>query len=162
MDELLTETRWQGKATAKVVGPTPDQAWLLLGDFCSLHKWIRSLSTCHILEGSNNVPGCIRYCAGSVNKANPTEPVGWAKERLVEYDQVNRSYSYEIVETNKGFSRYKATLQVEPDPAGCSIEWSFQADPVKGWSEKAFASFFESMTRGVARRLEEALIISDH
>lgn len=152
------EPRWQGKATAKVVGPTPDKAWSLLGDFSSLHKWVTFISTCHIAEGSNNVPGCIRYCAGSINRANPTELVGWAKERLLEYDRVNRYYTYEIVETNKGFSRYKATLRVEPDPEGCSIEWSFRSDPIKGWSEKAFVSFFESMTRGIAKRLEEEII----
>ncbi|KAJ4787522.1 Lachrymatory-factor synthase [Rhynchospora pubera] len=158
MDGFSPEPQWQGKATAKVAGPTADQAWSLLGDFCSLNKWFTSLSACHILEGSNNVPGCIRYCAGSINKANPTESVGWAKERLVEYDKVNRYYTYEIIESNKGFGRYKATLRVQPDPVGCLIEWSFQSDPVKGWSEKAFLSFFESMTRGVAKRLEEEII----
>jgi Polyketide cyclase / dehydrase and lipid transport len=76
----------------------------------------------------------------------------------VEYDQINRYYTYEIVETNKGFSRYRATLRVEPDPAGCLIEWSFQSDPVKGWSETAFLSFFEIMTRGLAKKLEEEII----
>ncbi|KAJ3695067.1 hypothetical protein LUZ60_000444 [Juncus effusus] len=149
--------KWEGKATAKAVGLTPDQAWTLLGDFCNLHKWVRSISTCHLLEGSNNQPGCIRYCAGSINRADPTQPVGWAKERLLKFDSVDRSYSYEITKTNKGFGRYEATLRVAMDPDGCLIEWSFRSDPVKGWTQDAFISFLEKLTCGVAKRLEEEI-----
>ncbi|BAD87063.1 hypothetical protein [Oryza sativa Japonica Group] len=155
--EEAVSAAWHGSVRAAVEGPTPDQAWALLGDFCSLHRWVPSVQTCRRVEGAEGQPGCVRYCAGPVNKA--AEAVaGWSKERLVEFDPVARRYSYEVVETNKGFGRYAATLRVEPDPAGCAVAWSFEADPVRGWSLEGFVGFLDELARGVARRLEEEIM----
>ncbi|CAM0882489.1 unnamed protein product [Alopecurus aequalis] len=181
---------WRGTVRAAAAGPTPDQAWALLRDFCSLDKWVPSVQTCRRLEGADGRPGCVRYCAGPVNMAAPGEAVGWSKqssrkrgtpptpvlrfrppyppyrkhgnfgskERLVEVDAAGRSYSYEMVETNKGFGRYRATMGVEADPAGCAVTWSFEADPVKGWTLQGFVGFLEKLVRGVAKRLEEEIM----
>ncbi|VAH79537.1 unnamed protein product [Triticum turgidum subsp. durum] len=96
---------WRGTVRAAAAGPTPDQAWALLGDFCSLNN-------------------------------------------------------YEVVETNKGFGRYRATIGVEPDPAGCAVRWSFDADPVKGWTLEGFVGFLEKLAHGVAKRLEEEIMVN--
>ncbi|KAG8055588.1 hypothetical protein GUJ93_ZPchr0001g31400 [Zizania palustris] len=151
---------WRGSVRAVVAGPTPDQAWALLGDFCSLNRWVPSVQTCRRLEGTDGFPGCVRYCAGPVNKAAaPGEAAtGWSKERLLEFDPAGRRYSYEVVETNKGFGRYRATLCVEPDPAGCAVAWLFEADPVRGWTLEGFVGFLEELARGVAKRLEEEIM----
>ncbi|XP_072967832.1 lachrymatory-factor synthase-like [Typha angustifolia] len=151
------EPKWEGEVKAKVSGPTPDQAWSLLGDFCSLHRWVPSLHTCRKLDGEEGQPGCVRYCAGSVNRADPGQPVGWSKERLVEFDPVGRSYTYEIVETNKGFGSYAATIRIVSDPEGCCVEWSFASDPVKGWTREGFVAHLDKLARGVAKRLEEEI-----
>ncbi|XP_008804606.1 lachrymatory-factor synthase [Phoenix dactylifera] len=156
------ELRWEGKVYAKLSGPTADQAWSLLKEFCSLHKWVPSIDTCYKLEGNEGEPGCMRYCAGSVNRSAPAQEVGWSKERLVAFDPAGRSYTYEIVESNKGFGRYTATIRVVPDPEGvaegCCIEWCFAADPVRGWTRAGFVAFLAKLAQGVAARVEEETI----
>ena len=105
----------------------------------------------------------MRYCEGPVNMAAaPGEAgggaaAGWSKERLLEMDHAGRRYSYEVVASNKGFGRYRAALRVEHDPAGCAVAWSFEADPVEGWTREGFVGFLEELARGVARRLEEEI-----
>ncbi|OAY78728.1 lachrymatory-factor synthase [Ananas comosus] len=149
------EPKWRGAVRAKLAGPTPDQAWSYLKDFCALDRWIPTLHTCRKVEGSDGEVGCVRYCAGSLNRSDPAAPVGWSKERLVDFDPVRRSYSYEVVESNKGFGSYAATIRVGSDPdGGCCVEWSFESDPVKGWTYEGFTSYLESLARGVAARLE--------
>ncbi|KAF0920959.1 hypothetical protein E2562_037841 [Oryza meyeriana var. granulata] len=164
-DGKETTSAWHGSVRAAVEGPTPDQAWALLQDFCSLDRWVPSVQTCRRVEGAEGRPGCVRYCAGPVNKAAAGEgeaaAAGWSKERLLEFDPAARRYSYEVVETNKGFGRYTATIRVEPDPGGCAVAWSFEADPVRGWTLDGFVGFLEELARGVARRLEEEIIFPE-
>ena len=97
---------WRGTVRAVASGPTPDEAWALLGDFCSLDRWVSTVRTCRRVvevEGAAEpepeglpAPGCVRYCEGPVNMAAPGEPVGWSKERLLETDHTGRWYSYEL------------------------------------------------------------------
>jgi len=162
---------WRGTVRAVASGPTPDEAWALLGDFCSLNRWVSTVRTCRRVveveveaaaepEGRPApAPGCVRYCEGPVNMAAPGEPVGWSKERLLETDHTGRWYSYELLDSNKGFGRYRATVRVEHDPAGCAVSWSFEADPVKGWTLEGFVAFLEKLARGVAQRLEEEIMV---
>lgn len=168
---------WRGTVRAVASGPTPDEAWALLGDFCSLDRWVSTVRTCRrvdvVGEGAPAEPepeegrpvaaapgpGCVRYCEGPVNMAAPEEPVGWSTERLLETDHAGRWYSYELLESNKGFGRYRATVRVEHDPAGCAVSWSFEADPVKGWTLEGFLGFLEKLARGVAQRLEEEIMV---
>ncbi|KAF8696279.1 hypothetical protein HU200_037183 [Digitaria exilis] len=152
---------WRGEVRAVASGPTPDAAWALLGDFFSLDRWVSTVRTCRRVEEEEEEeegrPGCVlRYCEGPVNKA-AAGAVGWSKERLLEMDDAGRRYSYEVVESNKGFGRYRASLGVEHDPAGCAVRWSFEADPVEGWTQEGFVGFLDKLARGVARRLEEEI-----
>jgi hypothetical protein len=141
-----------------VDGGAAAPAWALLGDFCSLHRWVPSLSTCRLVEGAAGQPGCVRHCAGPVNMAatnaedEGAAAAGWSRERLVGIDHAGRWYSYELVESNKGFGRYRATVRVEPDPAGCAVAWSFEADPVQGWTLDGFVGFLDKLARGASRR----------
>ncbi|RCV27154.1 hypothetical protein SETIT_5G302400v2 [Setaria italica] len=154
---------WRGSVRAVASGPSPDAAWALLRDFFSLDRWVSTVRTCRRVEG---LPGCVRYCEGPVNMAaaaaapageGEAAAVGWSKERLLEADNAGRWYSYEVVESNKGIGRYRATLRVEHDPAGCAVAWSFEADPVEGWTQEGFLGFLDKLARGVARRLEEEI-----
>ncbi|PAN28735.1 hypothetical protein GQ55_5G175400 [Panicum hallii var. hallii] len=152
---------WRGTVRAVASGPAPGAAWALLGDFFSLDRWVSTVRTCRRVEGDE--VGRVRYCEGPVNMAAaPGEAavVGWSKERLLEVDHAGRRYSYEVVESNKGFGRYRATMRVEDDPAGCAVAWSFEADPVEGWTQEGFVGFLEELARGVARRLEEEINVA--
>ncbi|CAO1945132.1 unnamed protein product [Urochloa humidicola] len=149
---------WRGTVRAVASGPAPDAAWALLGDFFSLDRWVSTVRACRRVEGQP--AGCVvRYCEGPVNMAAAAAAaaVGWSKERLLEADDAGRWYSYEVVESNKGFGRYRATLRVEHDPAGCAVRWSFEADPVEGWTQEGFVAFLDKLARGVAKRLEEEI-----
>ncbi|CAO2183018.1 unnamed protein product [Urochloa humidicola] len=157
---------WRGTVRAVATGPSPGAAWALLGDFFSLDRWVSTVATCRRVEEEEEEgrPGCVvRYCEGPVNMAaavgeeEEAAVVGWSKERLLEADDAGRWYSYEVVESNKGFGRYRATLAVEHDPAGCAVRWSFEADPVEGWTREGFVAFLEKLARGVAKLLEEEI-----
>ncbi|RRT83306.1 hypothetical protein B296_00005036 [Ensete ventricosum] len=161
MESTMAQSKsgWEGRVTARIRAATPEQAWSLLKGFCSLHRWVPSVRTCHKLEGVEGEPGCVRYCGGPLNRSDPTQPTGWSKERLLAVDPAGRSYTYEIVETNKGFGRYRATFAVAPDPGcaaegGCCLMWSFAADPVKGWTQQEFVAYLEKLAQGVAERVE--------
>ncbi|OQU87450.1 LOW QUALITY PROTEIN: hypothetical protein SORBI_3003G281600 [Sorghum bicolor] len=171
-EEEAAAVLWRGTVRAVASGPTPDEAWALLGDFCSLDRWVSTVRTCRRVvemevdgaaepepegEGRPDAPGCVRYCEGPVNMAAPGEPVGWSKERLLETDHAGRCY--ELLDSNKGFGRYRATVRVEHDPAGCAVSWSFEADPVKGWTLEGFVAFLDKLARGVAQRLEEEIMV---
>ncbi|RLM93179.1 lachrymatory-factor synthase-like [Panicum miliaceum] len=128
---------WRGTVRAVASGPAPGTAWALLGDFFSLDRWVSTVRTCRRVEGDEE--GRVRYCEGPVNMAAaPGEAavVGWSKERLLEVDHAGRRYSYEVVESNKGFGRYRATMR------------------------EGFVGFLEELARGVARRLEEEINVA--
>ncbi|GJM93272.1 hypothetical protein PR202_ga09817 [Eleusine coracana subsp. coracana] len=134
---------WRGSVRAVAAGPSPDAAWALLGDFCSLHRWVPSLSTCRLVEGAAGRPGCVRHCAGPVNMAAAAAAdLGRRRRRR----------------GGPGSGSYRATVQVEPDPAGCAVAWSFEADPVQGWTLDGFVGFLHKLARGVAGRLEEEIV----
>lgn len=153
MDEK--SEKWQGLVSTKLNSIQPDQAWSTLGDFFNLHKFLPSLATCHKVEGSDNV----RYCAGEPDQ---TGTVSWAKERLVEFNPIKRSYSYEIIESNMGFGSYLAELRVvECDDGGCKIEWGFECEPILGWTRSGFVEYLEGAVKGIAKGVEDALCGND-
>ncbi|WOL14631.1 hypothetical protein Cni_G23411 [Canna indica] len=158
--ESIAKPVWEGKVTARIRGATAEEAWSLLKGFCSLHRWVSSVEVCYKLEGVDGEPGCVRYCGGPLNRSDPAQPTGWSKELLLAVDPAARSYTYEMVETNKGFGRYRATIGVAGgggSGSGCCLEWSFEADPVKGWAEGEFVAYLKKLAQGVAARVEEEL-----
>ncbi|XP_020592580.1 lachrymatory-factor synthase-like [Phalaenopsis equestris] len=131
----MESKKWAKTMAACFPAATVEEAWAIAGDFCGVHKWL-PLDTCYKLEGEENKPGCVRFCSEGRN---------WAKERLVSFDPVDRCYSYVVTESNMGFGDYLATIKVVPaGEQGCKIEWSFEADPVEGWTEDGFVSFMQT------------------
>ncbi|KAF8400890.1 hypothetical protein HHK36_014193 [Tetracentron sinense] len=161
--EIKAEAKWEGKACTKLTGARADEVWPLLQDFFNLDKWFPNLTTCRGIEGVNGQPGCVRYCAGfSIpNKGSDEETVSWSTERLVSMDEMERSFSYEIVDSNIGFKSYVSTMKVLPwnsnHQNGCVIEWSFLVDPVQGWNLKDLVSKFDSGLQRMANTIVEAL-----
>ncbi|KAJ6816864.1 lachrymatory-factor synthase [Iris pallida] len=158
MEEKKPAERWEALVRSSPLhGVQPDQAWSLLGDFCGLQKFYPALTTSHLIDGVNGEPGCVRYCStASLN--NGTGHSVWVKERLLDVDAAGRSYTYDIVESNAGFGEYVATLRVVPVGGdGCGIEWSFEAEPVEGWTRSALVSYMEGAAEEVARMVGDAL-----
>ncbi|KAJ8641050.1 hypothetical protein MRB53_017744 [Persea americana] len=156
--EEQQQGKWTGKFTAKLTGPKADQIWPFFQDFCNFHRWHPTVDVCQCVEGEQGQPGCVRYCAGTLSSSDGGEKtISWVKEKLVAIDPIGRTLTYEIIDSNSGLGGYVATVAVLPEPNdGCTIEWSFEADPVEGWTREAFVSFIvESTFQKVVKRMEE-------
>ncbi|KAA8521853.1 hypothetical protein F0562_012525 [Nyssa sinensis] len=163
MAEGTTQTKWESKFSAKVTGPTAEQVWPLLEDFCSLHKWLPGIDTCYQVEGVYGQPGLIRYCASTTSSSSGSDEktINWCKEKLLAIDPIQRCLSYEVLDNNVGFKSYVGTMRVSlndgDDKHGCQIEWSYTADPVEGWTFEGLNSYVSSSLQFMAEKMEKAL-----
>ncbi|XP_048133950.1 lachrymatory-factor synthase-like [Rhodamnia argentea] len=163
--EEETRARWEGKVIAELKGPTPDQVWPLLADFCNLHKWLPTLDTCYRVEGVPGQPGLVRYAAGTANgKGSDPPKLKWVNERLLMTDPSDKCFSYEVLDNNLGFKSYVATIRVMPindggdgKMVGCTIELSFVSDPVDGWGLQDMRSFLDFRLQAVAKNIGSAI-----
>ncbi|KAF8008066.1 hypothetical protein BT93_K1905 [Corymbia citriodora subsp. variegata] len=159
-----TQPRWEGKLTAELKGRTSDQVWPFLADFCNLHKLLPTLDTCHQVEGVPGQPGLVRYVASSTfgDDSEPSK-IKWANERLLMMDPTDKCFSYEVLDNNLGIKSNVATIRVMPmndgdgKMVGCTIEWSFVADPVEGWGFQDMRSFFDFCLQSMAKEIENAI-----
>ncbi|XP_034890761.1 lachrymatory-factor synthase [Populus alba] len=172
---IMTEEaqgKWEGKATVELKGPTADQVWPFLEDFCNLQKWLPGVDTCYQVEGELGQPGLVRYCSSgtaSSDGSHEGNKVIWAKEKLIMINPSERCLSYEILENNAGFKSYVATMKALPindgdgdgdgdGQHGCKIEWSFIADPVEGWPLEDFNSYINSSLQFMGQKMEQAVL----
>ncbi|KAK3438350.1 hypothetical protein EUGRSUZ_C02971 [Eucalyptus grandis] len=159
-----TQPRWEGKAIAELKGPTPDQVWPFLADFCNLHKLFPNIDTCYRVEGIQGEPGLIRYCASTVS-GDDSEPskLKWVNERLLMMDPGEKCFSYEVLDNNMGFKNYVATFRVMPmsdgdgKMGGCTIECSFVSDPIEGWGLQDLSSYLDFCLQYMAKKIESAI-----
>ncbi|GER25593.1 polyketide cyclase/dehydrase and lipid transportsuperfamily protein [Striga asiatica] len=145
----------EGHSKGELRGPTTDEVWPLLEDFFSLHKWLPTIDTCRPVEGTGD--GHIRYCASRDGGG-----MRWCHERLVEMDPKDRWLSYEVVDNNMGFKQYKSTVRVNEAEAEeiwctCTIEWSFSADPVQGFTCQDLLAYLDIGLQGMAKNMDIAL-----
>ncbi|OWM66065.1 lachrymatory-factor synthase-like [Punica granatum] len=157
--------KWEGKACAQLLGPKPEQIWPFLEDFFGLSKWFPTLTTCKGVEGVEGQPGCVRYCAGFRTpvddnyyfRVDKERTMNWTKQKLLSIDPLEMTLSYSIVDSNVGFNSYLSRVRVVPIEDGCSIEWEYEVEPVKGWRLEDLHGFIGSGLQIMAKRMEEAL-----
>ncbi|KAM1061951.1 hypothetical protein ACFX13_026992 [Malus domestica] len=161
---LEKQLKWEGKASAELKGPKAEQIWPLLEDFFGLHEWFPTLTTCHGVEGTSGVAGCVRFCAGFKTPVDPKsdqnqdqEKVNWTKQKLLTIDPANMTYSYSIIDGNVGFNSYISTVQVVPKDAGCTIVWKYEVEPVEGWRLEDLDLFIGTGLQVMASRMEASL-----
>ncbi|OVA05590.1 Polyketide cyclase/dehydrase [Macleaya cordata] len=156
----IEQQKWEGKASANLIGTTADQVWLLCGDFLGIHKWLRGIDTCELAEGVPGQPGCVRYVSSTMIPTDGSDEAkfSWAKEKLLSIDTIQRCITYEVIESNIGFNSYVATIKVvSEDQGGSKIEWSYVVDPIKGWKFEDFVSFIDFFVHSMAKSIEETL-----
>ncbi|KAF8008068.1 hypothetical protein BT93_K1907 [Corymbia citriodora subsp. variegata] len=168
MDQKESQSghKWEGKVSTRVTKASADQIWPLFVDFFNLHKWFPGLSDCHGIHGKNGEPGCVQYCTGfSLSSGGTSENgenrlVSWSKDRLINVDLLRRSLTYEMVDSNIGFTSYISMVRVVPgereDEGGCTIEWSFAVNPVEGWVLEDLVRKYEVGLQGMARKMEDS------
>ncbi|KAJ3702272.1 hypothetical protein LUZ61_005977 [Rhynchospora tenuis] len=153
MNDQLQIEKWEGKA-ALDISTNENQAWSLLSEFFNLHLWLPGIATCEKVTGSESLPGSVRYCA---SPANESGEVFWAKEELMGFDPTERSFSYRVIESNMGFGEYVAHFRVlQCTGDGCRLEWSFECEPVVGWTCEGLIGYLDLGLKGMAERLEKA------
>ncbi|XP_021729218.1 lachrymatory-factor synthase-like [Chenopodium quinoa] len=168
------EEKWEGKVSTTLPSTKPHQIWPLFKDFFNIHKYFPTLSNSYGVHGTNGEVGCIRVCVGSSrsfflpkkdfdSKINSEELVSLSKERLIAVDEVNKSLSYEIVESNIGLTSYVATVMISQGGddlgnEGCVIEWSFTVDPVQGLKYEDMVKKYEVSLLKMAKAMEDSLI----
>lgn len=85
-----------------------DAAWALAGDPAAVPAWFAPVT-------SVTIDGDVRRAV----MGNGAEIV----ERLVDRDDASRQYSYVVVSGIPTLTSHRATIRVEPTPAGARIYW---------------------------------------
>jgi hypothetical protein len=127
-------------ATATVELPVrADVVWKLIGGFGSLPDWLPSIPKSELSEG-----GRIRSLANPNGEA--------IVERLIAYDDTDRSYSYAILKAPFPVINYQSTLRVRETHAGKSsqVEWSGRFTPNGSTEAEATELFTGIYTAGLA------------
>ncbi|KAG9449135.1 hypothetical protein H6P81_009100 [Aristolochia fimbriata] len=156
MAEKLAVAKWEGKASAKVLGVSADQIWSLLRDFAAIHKWIPNLDSSDIIEGESEKIGCVRFNAGPPLPGS--QDPSYAKEKLIGMDPGHRSFTYQVLDNNIGFDYYVGTITVSPDgDDACTIHWSYEAEPMQGWTNEQILEYVALEVETMAKRMGEAL-----
>ena len=90
-----------------VVDADVDQVWSLVRDFNGLDRWVAAVQSSEI-EGSAPADqvGCVRHLTLADG--------GEIRERLVDLDDGQRRYTYDILESPFAVRRYRATIRVAP------------------------------------------------
>ncbi|WP_006485183.1 SRPBCC family protein [Burkholderia cenocepacia] len=93
------------------IAASADTVWQLIGGFGSLPDWLSYIPASELSEG-----GRVRRLANPAGDA--------IVERLVAFDEAERSYTYAILEAPFPVVNYRSTLRVrENGPNASKVEW---------------------------------------
>jgi hypothetical protein len=121
-----------------------DEIWQLIGGFDSLPDWLPYIPESQLSEG-----GRIRSLSNPGGDA--------IVERLIKFDNVERSYSYVILQAPFPVKDYLSTLQVKQafGGKGSRVEWSGRFTPVGVSDEEAtqlFKGIYDDGLKALADR----------
>lgn len=129
--------------------PVPaDQVWQLIGGFGALPDWLSYIPDSELSEG-----GRIRSLRN---------PAGAAiVERLVAFDEAERSYSYALLEAPFPVVNYRSTLRVSENgsPTVSKVEWFGTFTPNGATDEEVsrlFQGIYEDGLNELAKRFSSA------
>ena len=125
------------------ISAAADTVWKLIGGFGSLPDWLSYIPASELSEG-----GRVR------SLANPDGDA--IVERLVAYDDADRSYTYAILEAPFPVVNYRSTLRVRENGANAStVEWSGTFTPNGATDDEAiklFRGIYEDGLAELAKR----------
>ncbi|HGO6088851.1 SRPBCC family protein [Burkholderia cepacia] len=121
--------------------------WQLIGGFGSLPDWLSYIPDSELREG-----GRVRRLANPAGEA--------IVERLVAFDEAQRSYTYAILEAPFPVVNYRSTLRVrENGPNASTVEWSGTFTPHGATDDdtvKLFRGIYEDGLAELAKRFAAA------
>lgn len=108
-----------------VVNADAEAVWATVRDFGGLQAWAPQMPSCVIEDGRpSDAVGCVRHFDGGDGPD--------IRERLLELSDLDRSYTYNILEGPFPVTNYKATLRVSPVSDGRAfVEYfaTYDCDP---------------------------------
>ncbi|MDH1629584.1 SRPBCC family protein [Pseudomonas mosselii] len=122
---------------------SPEHVWALIGGFDSLPDWLP-----FIPESLSSEGGRVR----SLKDPDGNSIV----ERLMAFDEQQRSYSYTILTSPFPVTGYLSTLRVKADGQGSRVEWSGEFTPV-GVSDEEATALFTGIYEGGLQALAKSL-----
>ncbi len=139
-------------STSRKLARPGDEVWRIAGRFNCLPDISSMTAASELLEG------------GQVRKLMPTGSTGYLLERLLHYDDTERTFHYIIEDVTNvdGMAYgigYRGTLHIKDDQPGTSCIYSYSAEfePLPGVSEaqgqEAVESFVQDCIDGTCRLL---------
>ena len=111
-----------------VVNASADTVWSFVRDFANLDEWLASIETCEI-QGDTPADQ-----AGAVRRLTAQGGEAVFHERLVRFDDTERRYAYEFVDSPLPVRGYRSEIRVAPvtdsSREQAFVEWwgDFDAD----------------------------------
>jgi len=127
----------------------PPKVWEVAGEFCSIKDWHPAVADCQESEEGGAIFRTLTL------KDNG----GTIKEKLLEKDDIDMSYSYEIVESPLPVKNYQAKFWVEEDeksPDRTTIFWEadFDADGASDdEASKVIRDIFLAGLKGIKQKM---------
>lgn len=123
------------------------QAWALLGDFGSNHRWMPAVT-----ESAVSGTG-----AGATRRLTMTGG-GYVDERQTARDDGGMAYRYEMFGGSVPVQDYESELSVQAQGAGCRVRWTatFQPVPTAGLDARALVTEVYRSSLAHAKSLLEA------
>ncbi|MFB6894732.1 SRPBCC family protein, partial [Kitasatospora sp. NPDC056327] len=133
-------------SVSRTVPGTPDQVWALIGGFDALPDWLPYIPESVAVEG-----GRVRQLK------NPEGEV--IVERLVDFNETERQYSYAILRAPFPVDGYVSTIRVHAVPGRddvAEVQWSGRFNP-KGATEQETVDLFHGIYADGLEALEKTL-----
>jgi hypothetical protein len=132
---------------------SPDAVWKKIGDFCGIKSWIPAVTGCVIsADGKQRTVSLKNETSDTLGKSIAVGSPGILVERLDNWDDAKRSYSYSILSGPLAVSDYHSTLIVLPDGKGSALNWhsTYQA---KGTSDAEAQKLIDNIYEDSAKSL---------
>ncbi|MGW5449273.1 SRPBCC family protein [Streptomyces asiaticus] len=133
-------------SVSRIVPASPDKVWSLIGGFGALPDWLPYIPESTPLEG-----GRVRRLK------NPEGEV--IIERLVDFNETERHYSYAILQAPFPVNGYVSTIRVHTVPGQentAEVQWSGRFNP-EGATEDEVVDLFTGIYRDGLQALHETL-----
>jgi len=131
---------------SEAIAAPAERVWASIRDFGSISDW---LPVAEASEADGSGVGAVRMLALAGGAT--------ARERLEEFDDAARSYTYTVIDSTLPMTGYRATIRIEEtDSAHCVLHWSSTFDPV-GVPDSEMAKQIEDSYRGGVESLRERL-----
>ncbi|GGZ24346.1 MxaD family protein [Streptomyces olivaceoviridis] len=133
-------------SVSRIVPASPDKVWSLIGGFDALPDWLPYIPESTALEG-----GRVRRLK------NPEGEV--IIERLVDFNEAERHYSYAILQAPFPVDGYVSTLRVHAIPGeenAAEVQWSGRFNP-HGATENEVVDLFAGIYRDGLDALHKTL-----